>query len=198
MLELVFYYGDIEKEWETLFLDFPSGEIFPFDVIKKAYENQTYQIIHLYRNEMKIGYAHIIVVDRTVILSFLSINKELRGQNLGHIFIGMLKQQFKEYNAMLVEVEPETLKIYKNGISRMRFYESLGFDRLCDVTYQIREQGTKEYSEICLYMLHMNSNMKHRVPSYEEIKDILDLYYGVLFEDRVEEEYKLILNSEAQ
>lgn len=198
MLELVFYYGDIKKEWETLFLDFPSGEIFPFDAVKKAYEKQTYQIIHLYRNEIKIGYAHIIAVDRTVILSFLSINKELRGQNLGHIFIDMLKQQFKEYDAMLLEVDSETSKIYKSGISRMRFYESLGFERLCNVTYQIREQGTNKYSEIYLYMLHMNSNMKYRVTSYEEIKGILDLYYGVLFEDRVEEEYKLILNSEAQ
>ena len=183
MISLVKYNGNIKEEYENLFLDFPPEVIFPLETIEKAYKNNQYIIIHLYQTNNKIGYAHLVKTNKTIVLSFLSIKKDLRGQGLGHIFMSKLKDYFNEFANILVEMKEEP--------SRMKFYESLGYTRQKNIKYQIKSQEKNEYLDICLYMLNLNITHEN-IYSYEEIKEIIDLYYQVLFKDNFKEKYKLI------
>lgn len=187
MLQIKEFHGDIEEEYCNLQNYFPPFEIFPFDVIANAYKNSNYIIFHLYKKDQLVGFAHLVKTENTIILSYLAIKLEFQNQGLGSYFVRELKKWFSNYDSMLIEVEKED---FKNPVtsSRIKFYQKLGFSRVENIEYEIKDLNGN-FVEINLYVSKLNNpNKKY---SFHEIKAILLNYYQVLIGKNNAKEFHL-------
>ncbi len=84
----------------------------------------------LYDNDKFCGIAYYVESDSTVYLTYLAINKDLRGQGYGSKILTMLEDRYSD-KQIVIDIEPviPTAKNYKQRVSRLRFYERNGFHR---------------------------------------------------------------------
>ena len=84
----------------------------------------------LYDEGKFCGIAYYVISDSTVYLTYLSVNKDLRGQGYGTKILSLLEKQYPD-QAIVIDIEPvvPTAKNYQQRVSRFKFYERDGFHR---------------------------------------------------------------------
>lgn len=184
---------DIKSIYNKLLLEFPKSEVFPYKNIQRAYSNKQYSIIYLKLNEIHIGTLYIVLLKKTktIVINYIWIEKKYRGNGFGHILINKLKSYYKEYKRILVEVEPSDGENY-NSIKnkRLRFYEQLEFECQTRFDYKILDPYKKTFFSMKLYISPISSSQKYKY-SYFELKNILNEYFRILFEEEYFNQYKL-------
>ena len=84
----------------------------------------------LYDEDKFCGIAYYVISDSTVYLTYLAVNKDLRGQGYGTKILSLLEKQYPD-QAIVIDIEPvvPTAKNYQQRVSRLKFYERNGFHR---------------------------------------------------------------------
>lgn len=84
----------------------------------------------LYDDHHFCGIAYYAESYDTVYLTYLAINKELRGHGYGTKILTMLEEKYPD-KAIVIDIEPvvPTAKNYHQRVSRLKFYERNGFHR---------------------------------------------------------------------
>ena len=187
------YTDFLEVEHKKLYNEFPAEEIFPIENIKFACTNNNYKILKFYDNTKLIGTAFIAILKQSkyIVINYFYIEKEFRGNGYGHIVINLLQSELSEFNGIIVEVEPfETDDPMNINNRRIRFYESLKFN-IIDYNYKILKTGENTYKDILLQICNLKSNYDY-VHSYNELTEILDEYYKIIFDSDYKSQYQLL------
>lgn len=84
----------------------------------------------LYDDGQFCGIAYYAESDKTVYLTYLAINEDLRGHGYGTKILGLLEDRYPD-KQLVIDIEPivPTAKNYKQRVSRLKFYERNGFHR---------------------------------------------------------------------
>ncbi len=84
----------------------------------------------VYDQEKFCGITYYAENKKTVYLTYLAINKELRGQGYGSKILTMLENNFPN-KQIVIDIEPVTKKAqnYQQRVKRLKFYERNGFHR---------------------------------------------------------------------
>ncbi|WP_236694712.1 GNAT family N-acetyltransferase [Lactobacillus hamsteri] len=84
----------------------------------------------LYDGGKFCGIAYFVESDTTVYLTYLAVNKDLRGQGYGTKILTLLEDRYPD-KQLVIDIEPvvPTAKNYKQRVSRLKFYERNGFHR---------------------------------------------------------------------
>lgn len=84
----------------------------------------------LYDDGHFCGIAYYAISDATVYLTYLAVNKNLRGHGYGTKILSLLEEMYPD-KAIVIDIEPvvPSAKNYQQRVSRLRFYERNGFHR---------------------------------------------------------------------
>lgn len=84
----------------------------------------------LYDDNKFCGIAYYAESDDTVYLTYLAVNKNLRGHGYGTKILSLLEDRYPN-KQLVIDIEPvvPTAKNYKQRVSRLKFYERNGFHR---------------------------------------------------------------------
>jgi GNAT superfamily N-acetyltransferase len=85
--------------------DFPPEELKPIDIIKKLIKKKIYMCYGLYDNDKLLAYALLVISKSYLLIDYYAVCKEYRSAGVGSEFLNLLKEQFKDYNGIIVEVE---------------------------------------------------------------------------------------------
>ncbi len=165
---------------------FPKEERKPYKIIESAYIKGILKIIKILDDELFIGFIVTINNDKYVLVDYFAILPQYQDKGYGTKAIELLKEKFKNYQGLLVEVEKEGLgkNEQENKLRRRRseFYKKLGFLKL-NVDWDL-------YNVIfTLYVLPMANNMEQ-----EEviIQELLNIYISVQGKERTQKNCKVI------
>lgn len=86
-------------------IDFPSEELKPFDVIQKLIKKRIYMCYGLYENEQLLAYAFLVTSKPYLLIDYYAICEDYRNNGIGSRFLNILKEKFKDYDGIIVEVE---------------------------------------------------------------------------------------------
>lgn len=191
-VSIVEYDGPLDVYYNKLKDDFPEEEIFPLNIVEKAYKDKAYKIFLLYSNEVVVGYSFVLVLknNKIAVLSYPAIFKEFRDKGYGHIMINQLKSYFSDYYGLLVEVQkPENNEVIDNKHRRIKFYEDLNFVKQ-DFNYEILETGLNSYEPMLLFVCNLKNRFDHKY-KIGDMREILNEYFSILFGSEFEKQYKL-------
>lgn len=84
----------------------------------------------LYDEQKFCGIAYYVESDETVYLTYLAVNKKMRGHGYGTKILTMLENKYPD-KAIVIDIEPvvPSAKNYQQRVSRLKFYERNGFHR---------------------------------------------------------------------
>lgn len=124
---------DIDDLYEKMLKQFPLTELKTKKSYKITLENPHYKVFYIYDGELNCGhFAFLELEDNTILIDYLTINKELHSHGYGTKAIQMLKSN-STYKGCYLEVEkinPEDI----DTIRRVKFYKNLGAVKL-DINY---------------------------------------------------------------
>lgn len=112
---------------------FPSNERKPLAHIKNLYNKGFLEIIEILDEEKIVGFfiTNILPQNPYVLLDFFAIFPEQQSKGYGSRAINLLKELYKNYEGIYIEVErPDKLEQDINKQRRIKFYEKLGFYNL--------------------------------------------------------------------
>ncbi|TDG76273.1 hypothetical protein C5L33_001032 [Lactobacillus pasteurii] len=120
----------------------------------------------LYDGDVFCGLAYYVEGDETVYLTYLAINKQLRGQGYGSKVLSLLEDRFPD-KQIIIDIEPvvSSAKNYKQRVSRLKFYEKNGFHR----TKQMLKDQDGEFETL-------TTGKKFNKPGF--IKDLKKMSFG--------------------
>ena len=135
--------AELKHIYKSIELDFAEGEYAPYDILAKQIEKGV-QKGHIFHNGEK-DVAYSICADACsngyILISFLSVYKEFRGNGLGSIFLEELIRRYSMNQGIIVEVEkPENSRSDKERAlceKRIQFYQNAGFYLIPDIDYSI-------------------------------------------------------------
>ena len=116
--------------YEHMKKDFPPEELKPFEVMEKLVNKEIYLFYGLYEKCELLGYAFLVTLDSYILIDYYATCKMHRSKGIGSKFLNLLKEEFKEYDGMMVEVEKiedvsdESEKIIRKR--RIDFYNTNG------------------------------------------------------------------------
>jgi GNAT superfamily N-acetyltransferase len=118
--------GPTKEAYNLLFNDFEPLQIFELEEFDNARKNGHYQIFYFFDDLNRLmGYAFCAYAgEDTVLLDYIGISEEFRGQGLGSEFLKQIID-FLHPKGMLVEYEPEPDGGNPEN-SRDRFFGKLG------------------------------------------------------------------------
>jgi len=180
------------EEHQKLYNEFPSEEIFPLENIEFACNNDNYKILKFYNGEKLLGTIFLTLLNKNkyLVINYIYIEKEMRNNGYGHIIVNILKSKFPEYKGIIVEVEPalnDELGSINNR--RLRYYKDLKFN-IVDYCYKILQTGKDSYQDMLLHMYNLKNGVNYKY-TYEELIEILDEYYNVIFDEDYKKQYML-------
>ena len=184
--------GNLIEEHKKLYNEFPPDEIFPLEDIAFACKNNNYKILKFYKDEDTIGTIFLTLLNETkyLVINYIYIEKEMRGNGYGHIIVNILKSKFPDYKGIIVEVEPsENKDVMDIKNRRLRYYKDLKF-KIIDYNYKILQTGKDTYQGMLLHMYNLKNPVDYKY-SYSELIEILDEYYKVIFDKDYKGQYQL-------
>lgn len=109
---------------------FPAWERFSMFSLLAMSLHRNVKFHAIYNEDQFCGITYYAENDKTVYLTYLAINEELRGQGYGSKILTMLEDRFPD-KQIVIDIEPVTSKAknYKQRVSRLKFYERNGFHR---------------------------------------------------------------------
>lgn len=129
---------DVEDVYNKhMIFDFPAEELKPLDIIQKLLKKNNYICYGLYDNERLLAYAFLVTSKSYLLIDYYAVCSEYRNSGIGSEFLNIIKELFKDYNGIMVEVEKiecapnESEKIVRKR--RIDFYKRNGM-RMTDIT----------------------------------------------------------------
>lgn len=183
---------DIKEFRKVIFREYK--KIFPrlerklYMTLKKSYNHHIMDIIEIIEEEQFVGFIITNFLKDTpyVQLEYIAILPEYRNKGYGTNAIKLLKELYKEYDGIFIEIEKigQGKSDEDNQVrqKRARFYEDLGFRKMgfdLDL-YQII------YSP---YILPCSNN---ELSDERAIKYFFEIYNATLGKRRVKKNYKVI------
>ncbi|AFR22555.1 GNAT family N-acetyltransferase [Lactobacillus helveticus] len=109
---------------------FPAWERFSMFSLLAMSLHRNVKFHAIYNEDQFCGITYYAENDKTVYLTYLAINEELRGQGYGSKILTMLEDRFLD-KQIVIDIEPVTSKAknYKQRVSRLKFYKRNGFHR---------------------------------------------------------------------
>lgn len=101
--------GDIYRQW--IGRHFPQDEIKPLKSIYRMWDMGAYRALGMYEKKADglqlIGYAFFAMAEDCglLLLDYLAIVEDYRGQGMGSIFLQEMKKRLKTYRGILIETE---------------------------------------------------------------------------------------------
>ena len=174
-------YGDYKKI-------FPSMERKSYRTIKRLYKNNMTEIIEIVQENEIVGFIIINTIEDNLyaILDYFAILPKYQGKGYGTEAIKLLKEMYKEYNGIYIEIEKiETAKTEEEMHIRKRranFYENLGFIKMkfdLDLFFVI-------------YSIYILPCKVDKFTDREAIDEIFKIYRATIGEKRTEKYCKLL------
>lgn len=167
---------------------FPSIERKSYRTIKKLYNNNMSDIIGIIQDNELVGFIIINTIEDNLyaILDYFAILPKYQGKGYGTEAIKLLKEMYKEYNGIYIEIEKiETAKTEEEMYIRKRranFYENLGFIKMkfdLDLYFVI-------------YSIYILPCKVDKFIDREAIDEIFKIYIATIGEKRTEKYCKLL------
>lgn len=105
--------------------DFPLEELKPLDVIQKLIKKENYMCYGLYDSEQLLAYAFLVSLKSYILIDYYSVCEQHRNKRIGSKFLSTLKEKFKDYNGIMVEVEK--IECAPNEIEKLIRERRIGF-----------------------------------------------------------------------
>lgn len=175
----------IYPEYEKIF---PPIERKPYTEIEKAYNNNLTDLIEIIIEDQFVGFFIINHLNHNpyVVLDYFAILPEHQHKGYGSTAIKLLKEMYKEYDGIFVEIEkPENEEdVEENKIreKRVKFYERLDFHKM---DFEL-ELFTVKY---LAYMLPCSKDM---FCNEEVVKNIFEIYNAVSGEEKIKKNCSVI------
>lgn len=135
---------------EHMVIDFPKEELKPFDAIERLMGRKIYKCYGLYDNEELLAYAFFNTSNSYLLLDYFSVCKKYRSKGIGSKFFSLLKEECKDHDGIIVEVEDlESANTQTEKIIRQRridFYMKNGMK----MTNVLCELFNVNYSIMCI------------------------------------------------
>jgi GNAT superfamily N-acetyltransferase len=131
-------------------IDFPVEELKPIDVIQKLIKREIYKCYGFYDNEELLAYAFLVTSKSYLLIDYYAVCAKYRNKSIGSNFFNALKEYFKNYDGIIVEVEKvecapnETEKAIRKR--RIDFYKKNGM-RMTNILSAL---FSVNYSIMCL------------------------------------------------
>lgn len=167
---------------------FPSIERKLYTEIEKAYNNNLTDIIEIIVEDQFVGFFIINhLKDNTyVVLDYFAILPEYQRKGYGSNAMKQLKEMYKEYDGIFVEVEkPENEDNEENELreQRVKFYEKLEF---CKMGFEL-ELFTVNYFA---YILPCSKDV---FSNEDVVKSIFEIYNAVSGEQKIKKNCKVVI-----
>lgn len=180
---------DIESIYNNhMIIDFPAEELKPIDVIKKLIKRKIYVCYGLYENKELLAYAFLATSKLYLLIDYYSVCANYRNKGIGGKFLNILKENFKSYHGIIVEVEDiefapnETEKVIRKR--RINFYKKNGM-RMTDISCTLFNVN---FSIMCLCNAEIDDSF-----IYEGLKNIYkEIIPSKLFFEYVQLNYKVL------
>lgn len=118
-------YKKIKKLYKKAF---PKNERKPFSVIKKMSKKGKSDILYFVDGEGFAGFATTINGKSEILVDYLAIAEDKRGQGKGKKAVGLILEKYKHLGVFLeIERPIEDAENYAERIRRKKFYLSSGF-----------------------------------------------------------------------
>ena len=147
--------------------DFPKEELKPIDAIERLISRKIYKCYGLYDNEELLAYAFFNTSKSYLLLDYYSVCGKYRSNGIGSKFFSILKEECKNYNGIIVEVEDiESADTEAEKIIRQRridFYIKNGMK----MTNVLCELFNVNYSIMCISKVEFDDSI-----IADEIKNI--------------------------
>lgn len=110
---------------------FPRQELKPLKAMLRMQEEGNYDVWGYYDNDELLAYACVCSAAEPVLLDYLAVTEEHRGEGHGSAFLKALVSDTSIYSAMMLEIESvedaldEADRVIR--ARRQKFYERLGF-----------------------------------------------------------------------
>lgn len=160
--------NDIVNIYNThMITDFPSEELKSIEVIQNIIKRKNYICYGLYDNEELLAYAFLATSKLYLLIDYYSVCAKYRNKGIGSEFLNILKENCKNFNEIIVEVENvdcasnEAEKVVRRR--RIDFYKKNGM-RMTNISSTLF--GVK-YSIMCLCDTGIND-----LVIYAELKNI--------------------------
>lgn len=173
------YYKYAEK-------DFPPEELKPLDMIEKLIKKKIYICYGLYEKEQLLAYAFLVTGKSYLLIDYYAVCSEHRDKGIGSRFLNILKDQFKNYDGIIVEVEKiedapdEDEKIIRKR--RIDFYK----------------RNEMEMTKISICLFNVNYSImclcSSKVEDLDIYKGLESIYQEIIPEKLYLQHVKLILN----
>lgn len=121
--------------------DFPSNERPNLEGFRRRILKNNEQVFIFEEEEIKKGYCLVADLEEYVLVTFLAVYKENRGQGIGTKILKELKEKYSEKKGILLEVEnPEYIENEKEkntALKRIKFYEKSNFKIVPDLNVKL-------------------------------------------------------------
>jgi len=133
---------------------FPPSEKLPVKILEEKISNKKFQLIIGEQNSQLILIAILCPLSQTnfILLGYLAIDEQYRGQGIGKHFMGYLKIHLETQNKfLLLEVEdPQFGKNREIKQKRINFYYKLGAKSLDKISYLLPNLSQETSPEMLL------------------------------------------------
>ena len=153
--------------------DFTPDELKPMISIKKAWERRAYEALLLLKEDVVLGYAFFVRLNRDYLLDYFAIAEDYRNMGLGTVFLKQFSDFISDADCIVAEIEdPECAENEKDKEmrdKRLLFYLRSGY----------RETGVKsEVFGVDYCILEAPNALEH---SQTDIRSIYTaLYQSIL------------------
>lgn len=165
---------------------FPIIERKPYGYIKKQYELKITEILKIVECDKFIGFMIITTMDSSkyVYLEYFAILPQYQGNGYGTKAIKLLKEKYKDYNGIFVEIEKVENDKDITKSRRAKFYELLGFYKLSFdiVLYTV------------LYTPYVLQISNKKEDDMRIIEEIFSIYIAISGQKKVSRNCKVIPN----
>ena len=110
--------------------DFPRDELKPFAMIREADARGEYECLGCYDGDLLCGYAYLVKLGREYLLDYFAVLADLRGSGYGSRILQVLRENYADAAAMLIESENPDFAADDDALRerrrRLRFYLHAG------------------------------------------------------------------------
>ena len=111
--------------------DFTPDELKPMISIKKAWERRAYEALLLLKEDVVLGYAFFVRMNRDYLLDYFAIAEDYRNMGLGTVFLKQFSDFISDADCIVAEIEdPECAENEKDKEmrdKRLLFYLRSGY-----------------------------------------------------------------------
>ena len=171
---------------ERLTVDFPPEELKPLSVITTLMRRGLYICYGMFDEGVMVAYAFFVKMDgyRDILIDYLAVSEMARGKGYGSQFIDLMKEELKEFDSIVFEVESGKSAKTCEGVEvcqkRLAFYRKNG---LQDSSLRLSLFG------IDMRVLYLPLS---NAPSDEAIKEVLELIYDEFYGVEIHKEKVII------